>query len=122
MTGRPWPTATLMKRTFGRPLSDLYLNSLRVFRYASVAWYNALAPLERDGLINSRVGSDKRIRIVSLTKRGDRLVAHSEQRWDQAQKALMEAIGEGRWTVIRNVLRETTRLVRHWSPSEQIGD
>src|SRR5258708_40366894 len=30
----------------------------------------ALAPLERDGLIHSRSGADKRIRIVSVTNKG----------------------------------------------------
>jgi DNA-binding MarR family transcriptional regulator len=73
----------------------------------------ALAPLERDGLIDSRVGSDKRIRIVSLTKKGDKLVADAEPRWGQAQTALMEAIGDERWTLLRTVLRDTTRMVRH---------
>ena len=73
----------------------------------------ALAPLGRDGLINSRTGTDKRIRIVSLTKRGDKLVADAESRWGQAQKALMEAIGDERWIVMRTVLRDTTRMVRH---------
>ena len=73
----------------------------------------ALAPLERDGLINSRTGPDKRVRIVSLTKRGDKLVTDAEPRWRQAQKALMEAIGDERWIVMRTALRDTTRLVRH---------
>ena len=73
----------------------------------------ALAPLGRNGLINSRTGPDKRIRIVSLTKRGDKLVADAEPRWGQAQKALMEAIGDERWIMMRTVLRDTTRMVRH---------
>jgi DNA-binding MarR family transcriptional regulator len=73
----------------------------------------ALAPLGRNGLINSRTGPDKRIRIVSLTKRGDKLVADAEPRWGQAQKALMEAIGDERWIMMRAVLRDTTRMVRH---------
>jgi DNA-binding MarR family transcriptional regulator len=73
----------------------------------------ALAPLGRDGLINSRTGLDKRIRIVSLTRRGNKLVADAEPRWGQAQKALMEAIGDERWIVMRTVLRDTTRMVRH---------
>src|SRR6266436_9073049 len=38
----------------------------------------ALAPLERDGLIHSRAGADKRIRIVSLTKKGTRLIANAK--------------------------------------------
>jgi DNA-binding MarR family transcriptional regulator len=73
----------------------------------------ALAPLERDGRINSRPGSDKRTRLVSLTKRGEKLIAGAEPSWYQAQKALMEAIGDERWTALRTVLRHTTHMVRH---------
>jgi DNA-binding MarR family transcriptional regulator len=73
----------------------------------------ALAPLERDGLINSRTGGDKRTRLVSLTKRGEKLIAGAEPSWYQAQKALMEAIGDERWTALRTVLRHTTHMVRH---------
>jgi DNA-binding MarR family transcriptional regulator len=73
----------------------------------------ALAPLERDGLINSRTGGDKRTRLVSLTKRGEKLIAGAEPSWCQAQKALMEAIGDERWTALRTVLRHTTHMVRH---------
>ena len=73
----------------------------------------ALAPLERDGLINSRPGADKRIRIVSLTKKGFKLVKDAEPKWRRAQEALMEAIGADRWSAMRSVLRDTTRMVRH---------
>jgi DNA-binding MarR family transcriptional regulator len=73
----------------------------------------ALAPLERDGLINSRPGADKRIRIVSLTKKGFKLVEDAEPKWRRAQETLMEAIGADRWSAMRSVLRNTTRLVRH---------
>ena len=75
----------------------------------------ALAPLERDGLINSRPGADKRIRIVSLTKKGFKLVDDAEPKWRRAQEALMEAIGADRWSAMRSVLRDTTRMVRHWT-------
>ncbi len=73
----------------------------------------ALAPLERDGLINSRPGADKRIRIVSLTKKGFKLVEDAEPKWRRAQETLMEAIGADRWSAMRSVLRDTTRMVRH---------
>jgi DNA-binding MarR family transcriptional regulator len=72
----------------------------------------ALAPLERDGLINSRPGTDKRIRIVSLTKKGRKLVEEAEPKWRRAQEALMEAIGDDRWSAMRNLLRDTIRMVR----------
>ena len=73
----------------------------------------ALAPLERDGLIDSRPGADKRIRIVSITNKGRKLVEDAAPKWRQAQEALMQTIGEDRWGAMRGLLRETTRRVRH---------
>jgi DNA-binding MarR family transcriptional regulator len=73
----------------------------------------ALAPLERDRLIRSRVGSDKRKRIVSLTKKGTKLIADAKSHWDEAQKTFLDLIGDRRWTVMRGLLRDTTRVVRH---------
>jgi DNA-binding MarR family transcriptional regulator len=73
----------------------------------------ALAPLERDNLINSRAGADKRMRIVSVTRKGLKLVGDAEPKWRRAQEVLMEAIGEDRWSAMRRLLRDTTRMVRH---------
>src|SRR5215469_1717961 len=72
----------------------------------------ALAPLERDGLIHSRPGADKRIRIVSATNKGRKLVDEAEPKWRQAQEALIETIGVDRWRAMSTVLRDTTRMVR----------
>jgi DNA-binding MarR family transcriptional regulator len=73
----------------------------------------ALAPLERDRLIRSRVGSDKRKRIVSLTKKGTKLIADAKSHWDEAQKTFLDLIGDRRWTGMRGLLRDMTRVVRH---------
>ena len=73
----------------------------------------ALAPLERDRLIRSRVGSDKRKRIVSLTKKGKKLIADAKPRWDEAQKIFLDLIGDQRWTVMPGLLKDTARVVRH---------
>ena len=73
----------------------------------------ALAPLERDGLINSRPGADKRIRMVSVTNKGRKLIEEAEPKWRQAQEALMETVGENRWHAMCTLLRDTTRMVRH---------
>jgi len=78
----------------------------------------ALVPLERDGLIRSRAGSDKRTRIVSLTKRGAKLLAKARPRWDEAQKTFLNLIGDERWTVMRGLLRDATRLVRLRRPAD----
>jgi DNA-binding MarR family transcriptional regulator len=73
----------------------------------------ALAPLQRDRLIRSHAGSDKRTRVVSLTKKGAKLIANAKPRWDEAQKSFRNLIGDERWTVMRGVLRDTTRVDRH---------
>ena len=73
----------------------------------------ALAPLERDGLIDSRPGADKRIRIVSVTNKGRKLVETTEPKWRQAQEAFMKIVGEDRWRAMCTLLRNTTRIVRH---------
>src|SRR5262245_50604027 len=73
----------------------------------------ALAPLERDRLIRSRPGADRRIRIVLLTSKGRKLVADAEPKWRRAQAALMQTVGSDRWRAMRNMLRDTTRMVRH---------
>src|SRR6266702_3339987 len=72
----------------------------------------ALAPLERDGLIHSRPGADRRIRIVSLTNKGRKLVENAEPKWCHAQEALLETIGVDRWRAMSAVLRDTARMVR----------
>src|SRR5215813_4660841 len=64
----------------------------------------ALAPLERDGLIHSRPGVDKRIRMVSATNKGRKLVADAEPKWRQAQEALIETIGPDRWRAMSTIL------------------
>jgi DNA-binding MarR family transcriptional regulator len=73
----------------------------------------ALAPLERDRLIHSRSGADKRIRIVSVTNKGRKLVESAEPKWRQAQEVLIETIGEDRWRAMCTLLRDTARMVRH---------
>jgi DNA-binding MarR family transcriptional regulator len=72
----------------------------------------ALVPLERDGLVRSDAGSDKRTRMVFLTKKGAKLLAGARPRWDEAQKTFLDLIGDQRWTTMRSLLRDTTRAVR----------
>jgi len=96
-----------------RELSISTLGRYMVMDRTSIT--RALAPLEREGLIRSRTGADKRIRIVSLTNKGRKLVEDAEPKWRKAQEALIETIGEDRWRAMCTLLRDTTRMVRHWT-------
>ena len=73
----------------------------------------ALAPLERDGLVHSCVGTDQRTRIVSLTRKGAKLLANAMPHWDEAQKTFLDLMGEQRWMAMRDLLKDTTRLLHH---------
>ena len=96
---------------FGQQISVSTLGRHMVMDQTSIS--RALAPLERDRLIRSRAGSDKRTRIVSLTRKGAKLIATAKPHWDEAQKTFLDLIGDQRWTVMRGLLRDTTRVVRH---------
>jgi DNA-binding MarR family transcriptional regulator len=73
----------------------------------------ALVPLERDGLVRSGAGSDKRMRIVLLTKKGANLLASARPRWNEAQKTFLNLVGDHRWATMRGLLRDTTHRVLH---------
>jgi DNA-binding MarR family transcriptional regulator len=71
----------------------------------------ALALPEREGLIHGRSSADKRIRIVSLTNKGRKLVEDAEPNW--RREAFLETVGEDRWRAMSTLLRNTTRMVGH---------
>ncbi|HEX7003578.1 MAG TPA: MarR family transcriptional regulator [Trueperaceae bacterium] len=56
-----------------------------------------LAPLERDGLLESRPGEDKRERRLYLTAEGDRRLCEASSDWERAQQAIVEELGAGSW-------------------------
>ena len=95
---------------YGQQISVSTLSRYMVMDQTSIT--RALAPLERDGLIRRRAGSDQRMLIVSLTKKGTKLITKAKPHWDEAQKIFLDLIGDQRWTVMRGLLRDTTRVVR----------
>ena len=96
---------------YGQQISVSTLSRYMVMDQTSIS--RALAPLERDRLIRSRAGTDKRTRIVSLTKKGTKFIAKAKPHWDEAQKTFLDLIGDQRWTVMRGLLRDATRVVSH---------
>jgi DNA-binding MarR family transcriptional regulator len=92
-----------------RELSISTLSRYMVMDRTSIT--RALVPLQREGLIHSRPGADKRIRIVSLTNKGCKLVEDAEPKWSRAQLTFMETIGEDHWRAMRALLRDTIRMV-----------
>jgi DNA-binding MarR family transcriptional regulator len=54
----------------------------------------ALAPLERDGLLTSSPGADRRQRIISLTGHGRSVLERATALWQVAQDMLVSRIVE----------------------------
>jgi len=67
------------------------LQEALVMEQATVS--RALKPLIRDGYIFSSEGSDKREKVLSLSKEGQALFKQGEALWSQAQAHLREQLG-----------------------------
>ena len=52
-----------------------------------------LKPLKESGLIEIRPGQDRRVREVSLTRKGEKVIRDSKPLWDQAQAKVLAELG-----------------------------
>jgi DNA-binding MarR family transcriptional regulator len=64
-----------------------------------------LAPLERDGLVASVPGSDRRVRLIRLTEEGRRRLAAALPLWETAQRQIIDTLGERRWRELFTALQ-----------------
>jgi len=63
-----------------------------------------LRVLARDGLVSSRVGNDRREHVVRVTEQGRQAVASAYPLWQQAQRAVADALGQDQLEVLRALL------------------
>lgn len=71
-----------------------------------------LKPLEREGLIRIEPGQDQRVRVVSLTQKGQAALAKALPLWQQAQAKVIEELGQDRWQTLLSHLSDTVLLLR----------
>lgn len=71
-----------------------------------------LRPLEREGLIETSRGSDRRRRIISITERGDSVLERARPLWAEAQKTIVDRLGTGDWADFMNKLQTTIEATR----------
>jgi DNA-binding MarR family transcriptional regulator len=69
-----------------------------------------LRPLEKKGWIKSLPGADRRIRELTLTASGRKMLARAMPLWKKAQKDLVDRLGKQRW---RGLLDHLDFTVRH---------
>ncbi len=53
--------------------------------------------LEAGGLVAIAAGADRRVRVVALTRAGADAVDRALPRWREAQRRMVEHLGEARW-------------------------
>jgi DNA-binding MarR family transcriptional regulator len=78
-----------------------------------------LVPLERDGLIASAPGPDRRVRLVTLTDKGRRALATALPLWEKAQHRVTDALGERRVRELDAVLRVAAAMQGDVAPADE---
>ncbi len=66
--------------------------------------------LEKQGLVAISPGTDRRIKLVSLTPDGKALLDKALPLWEQVQAELKHQFGEQKWQVLLSLLSEVTTL------------
>jgi DNA-binding MarR family transcriptional regulator len=74
-----------------------------------------LAPLERDGLLESRPTADRRVRQVRLTAAGRKALVRALPRWEAAQRRVVAALGEPGWRQLIDHLRTASAITEERS-------
>ena len=69
-----------------------------------------LKPLERQGLIETSAGEDRRTRVVSLTTKGEETLAQALPLWEKAKVALGNIFGEQRVAVLLGMVAALSEI------------
>jgi DNA-binding MarR family transcriptional regulator len=94
---------TVVRRAGGLPFSSL----ADVLGMDRTTLTRNLRPLEREGLVKFASGSDRRVRLVRLTRLGERKQAEAEPLWAKAHARVTEGIGEKTWRSLQKDLSRT---------------
>jgi DNA-binding MarR family transcriptional regulator len=94
---------TVVRRTGGLPFSSL-ADGLGMDRTTLT---RNLRPLEREGLVKIESGSDRRVRLVRLTRLGERKQSEAQPLWAKAHARITEGIGKKTWDALQKELSRT---------------
>jgi DNA-binding MarR family transcriptional regulator len=103
LRGTQYTLLTVVRRTGGLPFSSL----AEVLGMDRTTLTRNLRPLERDGLLKIEPGADRRVRLVKLTRRGERKQADAQPLWAEAHQRITDGIGEAGWNTLRQGLSRT---------------
>lgn len=75
-----------------------------------------LRPLERDGLVESARGEDRRERRLRLTPAGEERLREAHEHWARAQTWIVESLGEDAWTELMERVRAVHAMSEEGAP------
>lgn len=79
----------------------------RLLTLDSTTLTRTLVPLQEQGWIVSRPGSDRRERLYSLTSEGQAVLTEATPHWERAQERLRSSFGESEWGALQRLLDRT---------------
>ncbi|SAL61121.1 MarR family transcriptional regulator [Caballeronia choica] len=80
-------------------------------------------PLIARGLLKIAQGEeDRRVKHLTVTAKGRTALRASEQAWQDAQRAVYDAIGPEQWKLLRKTLRDTVHMVREHARDESAAE
>jgi DNA-binding MarR family transcriptional regulator len=72
-----------------------------------------LTPLLREGLVEVRVGSDRRSRPLRLTAKGQSTLEKATPYWQKAQSGIVGEIGAEQWDALMRGLHQISMIVEN---------
>ena len=103
LRGTQFTLLTVVRRTGGLPFSSL----AEVLGMDRTTLTRNLRPLERDGLLKIEAGTDRRVRLVKLTRLGERKQTQAQPLWAEAHRRITHGIGQATWKTLRQDLSRT---------------
>ena len=70
------------------------------------------APLARDGLIRIQAGTDRRERLLAITRKGIERLSRAYPRWAQVQREIVNRLGDQEWSSAMRSLKDIRRFAR----------
>ena len=71
-----------------------------------------LKPLEKQGLVKVTPGKDRRMKVVTLTEKGNETLIKALPIWKETQARVIEELGQERWSSMLTDLSEMVTLTR----------
>ena len=71
-----------------------------------------LKPLEKQGLIKVAPGKDRRVKVVTLTEKGNETLIKALPIWEKAQARVIEELGQERWSSMLTNLSEMVSITQ----------